>query len=266
MTNTERLDLFKVPSDPAEQETTNFNTETMMNENWEKIDKKVAVLGSDGKIPSDQIDIDTSNLATKQELQTVDNKVTTHSADYTQFKSDTESDIEDLQNDINNIELKAEKVELNSDKFDSTDVLGGMEELFTNVSDGKSLIGTAITDVDEDVDVPANPTFQQLVDAIERISIGREWAEGSGSLAWNEQTLSVNGLSFKPTIILAQAIGTHSGRELTVYAELTTLIINSKVPTSGNAGISDTKLYDDGFSLEISKGSSAKEVEWIAFE
>src|SRR5699024_5500034 len=40
-------------------------------------------------------------------------------------------------------------------------IVGALNELFTNVSDGKNLIGGAITDVDEEVIVPADATFEQ---------------------------------------------------------------------------------------------------------
>lgn len=46
----------------------------------------LATLGADGKVPANQLDVDTSNLATKTEVTLVDDKLTTHTADYTQFK------------------------------------------------------------------------------------------------------------------------------------------------------------------------------------
>ncbi len=54
----------------------------------EAIDAKVgtagglAQLGEDGKLPPSQIGVDPSDLATKQELQAVDGKLTSHKADY----------------------------------------------------------------------------------------------------------------------------------------------------------------------------------------
>lgn len=51
--------------------------------------------------------------------------------------------------------------------FIATELEGAMQELFTSVSNGKTLVGTAITDkASNDIIVPTNPSFQQLADAI----------------------------------------------------------------------------------------------------
>jgi hypothetical protein len=39
LTTTPNLGLYRVPESQAERDTTNFNTKTMLNENWDKIDK-----------------------------------------------------------------------------------------------------------------------------------------------------------------------------------------------------------------------------------
>lgn len=65
--NTKRLRLLK--KDPATDGNDTFNIKTMLNENWDKIDERVALLDPEtGKLPADQLEIDTSGLATKQEL------------------------------------------------------------------------------------------------------------------------------------------------------------------------------------------------------
>lgn len=51
--NTERLGLLK--KDPVLDGADTFNLKTMLNDNWDKIDEKVAVLGPDGKIPVEQM-------------------------------------------------------------------------------------------------------------------------------------------------------------------------------------------------------------------
>lgn len=67
--NTTRLGLLK--KDPVTEGTQTFNIKTMMNDNWDILDEKVAILDPlTGKVPADQLEIDTSNLATKQELTT----------------------------------------------------------------------------------------------------------------------------------------------------------------------------------------------------
>ncbi len=63
-------------------------------------------------------------------------------------------------------------IEDEDENFVATDVEGALEELFTNVSDGKDLIAGAITDKDENVVIPSNPTFGDLADGIGEISSG----------------------------------------------------------------------------------------------
>lgn len=51
--NTPRLGLYK--KDPITDANDTFNIQTMLNDNWDKIDGKVAILGPDGKILSEQL-------------------------------------------------------------------------------------------------------------------------------------------------------------------------------------------------------------------
>lgn len=51
--NTPRLGLYK--KDPTADANDTFNIQTMLNDNWDKIDGKVAILGPDGKILSEQL-------------------------------------------------------------------------------------------------------------------------------------------------------------------------------------------------------------------
>lgn len=51
--NTQRLNLLK--KDPVADGADTFNIETMLNENWEKIDKGVVILDDTGKIPEEQL-------------------------------------------------------------------------------------------------------------------------------------------------------------------------------------------------------------------
>ena len=84
--------------------------------------------------------------------------------------------------------------------FVATNIEGAMQELFTNVSNGKELVGRAITDVDDSVVIPTDPTFQQLVNAIGQISTGRKWASGVGSSSGS--LLTVTGLDFEPSYVI----------------------------------------------------------------
>ena len=50
---TKRLNLLK--KDPVADGADTFNIETMLNENWEKIDKGAVILDETGKIPEEQL-------------------------------------------------------------------------------------------------------------------------------------------------------------------------------------------------------------------
>lgn len=55
--NTKRLGLLK--KDPVADGNDTFNIKTMLNDNWDAIDAKVAVLGADGKVPAEQLSVAT---------------------------------------------------------------------------------------------------------------------------------------------------------------------------------------------------------------
>lgn len=52
-TTTENLGLFKY--DPSTDGAQTFNIKKALNDNWDKIDEKVPVLGEDGKVPESQL-------------------------------------------------------------------------------------------------------------------------------------------------------------------------------------------------------------------
>lgn len=64
----------------------------------------------------------------------------------------------------------ASSVPVTSENFESTNVAGALDELFTSVSNGKSLIATAITD--KGVPTSSSDSFQVMVNNIEQISGG----------------------------------------------------------------------------------------------
>lgn len=110
--------------------------------------------------------------------------------------------------------------------FVATEVEGAMAELFQNVSNGKTAVGTAITGVDPTVVIPTNPTFAQLATGIGQISTGKKFAKGetvapSNGIPfenYNNTSISVSpfvkvsGLDFVPRIVIvtnkATPIGT----------------------------------------------------------
>lgn len=101
--NTPRLGLYK--KDPISDANDTFNIQTMLNDNWDKIDGKVAILGPDGKILSEQLpqqslpsasttqagivqlddtltSTSTMKAATANAVKRVNDAVVAHSADY----------------------------------------------------------------------------------------------------------------------------------------------------------------------------------------
>lgn len=122
-----------------------------------------------------------------QDLQVIvdENKddLATHLADYTQLKGNLSTLKTTAKDSIPNI----------------------VNELFTNVSDGKSLVGGAITGVDENVVIPTDPTFNDLATAIGQISTGKKWMEGSANFTIPSTGTHVieSGiqLGFKPRLI-----------------------------------------------------------------
>ena len=71
---------------------------------------------------------------------------------------------------ISTEEMSAENVTLDSENFDSNNVKGALNELFTSVSDGKTLIAGAITD--KGVQTSPSATFQQMAENIQDIPVG----------------------------------------------------------------------------------------------
>lgn len=63
-TNTSRLGLLKKDTTTDGNDT--FNIKTMLNDNWDLIDAKVATLGADGKVPAEQLSISVSDASTTQ--------------------------------------------------------------------------------------------------------------------------------------------------------------------------------------------------------
>lgn len=122
--------------------------------------------------------------------------------------------------------------------FTATNVEGALKEAiekansaFTSASNGKQLVGNAITGVDNSVVIPTDPTFQQLADGIGQISTGKKWVSlSSGVLLHsnNGGTRTYNyshSLGVTPTLLIFRTYNvSSSGIEtlsaLQVYATL----------------------------------------------
>lgn len=93
-----------------------------------------------------------------------------------------------------------------------TDVVSAVNELFQNVSDGKSSIATAITAKGQNV--TGDSTFAEMVIAIENITMesmgGKKFATGSFTPD-SSFRVTVSGLSFAPKAIVVLAAGSPGG-------------------------------------------------------
>lgn len=81
-------------------------------------------------------------------------------------------------------------------------IVGAMNELFTNVSNGKDLVSGAITGVDDSVAIPTEPSFADLAGAIGEISTGKKWASGTGMEQGSSgDEVLLPQLPFEPSIV-----------------------------------------------------------------
>ena len=152
--------------------------------------------------------------------------------------------------------------------FTATEVEGAMSELFTNVSDGKNLVGGAITGIDSSVTIPTNPTFSDLSNAIGEISTGLKSATGtttSTNRGGEVNGFTVSGLDFMPTIVIA-AHGAQ-GSHVSVLVTAATTLPKLAYYYSSDDIVKDT-IYNtvnaSGFSLQTT--SSYIEFNWIAIQ
>ncbi|MCS5499797.1 hypothetical protein NY607_01600 [Lysinibacillus sp. A4] len=140
--------------------------------------------------------------------------------------------------------------------FVAENIEEGMKELFTNVSNGKQLIGTAITDVDNSLVVPTNPTFQNLANSIRSISTGKKWASGYSA----SDTIAVSGLPFNPFMVVV--IGNDQFSVITNLQKATNGYIFYRTTNGGNYYVSTASIANNGFNIRMRYSG----VTWYAFE
>lgn len=160
---------------------------------------------------------------------------------------------------------------------DKTTIVSALNELFTNVSNGKSLVGGAITDVDDSVVIPTDPTFNDLAIAIGQISTGKKWA--SGSVTDDNGTITVTGLDFLPNVIVVYSTLRHEWLTYIANTQLMhflngTWFYYDYIKSSGNnmdvqgfaLGDNGTYVNNTGFSLSLGGGSQGFIYNWYAYE
>jgi hypothetical protein len=269
--NTTKLNLYKKNPDTDGNDT--FNIETMLNENWDKIDQNVATLEdvqqsetnandytdtkfSNVSYPVTTVNAKTGNVSlTKSDigLGNVDNVQQASKTEFNELKQSTLShSADDMAHGI------GDKTTLQT--TNNTTIVGAINELFTNVSDGKSLVGGAITDVDPNVLIPTEPTFQELANAIGGISSGKKLASGSITPSVSgDFDIPVN-LDFIPSVFIAKwalsyhAIGFYDPSDESVWRSYTSSY--------------EKKVYEPSntYNVKVSGASSSYEIYWLAYE
>ena len=166
-------------------------------------------------------------------------------------------------------ETKATQTLIESSNFVSVNVEGAMNELFTNVSNGKDLVGGAITDVDDSVVIPTDPSFGDLADAIGSISTGKKWASGETKThlrSTNVYSIFVTGLDFKPAIII-----TLPKNKISSASYLTTVANMTQYGASEDINYPDFNrpfdaITDNSFMIRVASSVVGEDFVWIAFE
>lgn len=261
--NTSRLGLLK--KDPVADGNDTFNIKTMLNDNWDKIDQKVALLGSDGKLDPSQID--TSGLATKQELAAHQADETTHG-------------------------IGDKKTLLTTNK---TTIVASLNELFQFANDGKtniaSVIGSPATNGDTFAQLKthiqnakskgaANLTakgtiasdtesLDSLMSKIANVNTGKKWASGTITLTSNNYN-SISGLTFKPSIIVLYHLTTgyyytFIGTPDRGFNTMTMWMGGFDNYNSNITGISDKSVTVNNDGITFYSRSNAT-FNWVAFE
>lgn len=159
-------------------------------------------------------------------------------------------------------------------------IVGAMNELFTNVSNGKTLVGAAITGVDDSLVVPTDPTFQDLADLISDISVGAVGvATSSGSYTFtndwgttvNLPLLTVTGLGFSPKVVAISTRSTNSGYGTILFpTKINGPVISNNSdarvfcsPSSVLRLMGNATITSDGFSLPTTQPTN---YTWYAFK
>ena len=261
-TNTSRLGLLK--KDTATDGNDTFNIKTMLNDNWDLIDAKVATLGADGKVPAEQLSI-------------------TAPAD----ASTTQKGVVMLEDSVASTSVtKAATPKSVKTAYDLA------QSAFQSASDGKILVANAITAKGQTAS--GNDTFAQLATAISAISVGRRTMTGtvksssttaSFQYAGSTSTVLKNYVSssvleFKPSYIFTFGVDISGLLRLTIYfkSPIDTFYNGEsiKMASFGTGGVNQSSysfrgdastaaVSDTSFTLPTDATANT-DVNWVAIE
>lgn len=138
-------------------------------------------------------------------------------------------------------------------------------EAFTSASNGKTLVGNAITGVDDSVVIPTDPTFQELADGIGNISTG---LVSSPLYAGTDEIYTDNSLVNRPSSASGKDDIFHKAKEIrvgfsgsirvkfdigitqTTYSGLGQIFINNEPVGIERRGYTDYRTYLEDFTVQ----------------
>lgn len=225
------------------------------------------------------VNIDTSKLATKEELSSASTYIQQEMNDLEQTVVAHQAD---LASQASGKGASLIGINDSANQFTATNVEGALSELFTSVSNGKTQVANAITAKGQTAS--GNDTFAQLATAISAINTGKKWASGTVTSVNTNTTIS--GLPFTPSYVFFYSTHRTNTSEsqkalfglLTKDALLTLVASNSTTKTTyyGYTVRVDTSTNTVSYlgSSNISSGTiilptattSAFDFNWIAFE
>lgn len=165
-------------------------------------------------------------------------------------------------------------------------VMDRANEAFTSADNGKKAIRQAIIGVDDGVNVPTNPSFDELAKAIGSISTGAKFAKGTGVLKYGRNGdkaidtstyLEVSGLDFKADLVFIRGSkNSNANNERSLYYSgnvLESEYTSRNIWWHHSSHASQTELLggdhggyvsDTGFSIMISRFREEGTVTWVA--
>lgn len=239
--NTPRLGLLK--KDPIADGADTFNIKKMLNDNWDAIDDQVALVDENGKVVNK--DGTPAGGVSVEDFEDLQTEVTTHKAD----------DATDAHNATN--------ISFSDAEMTATNVREGILEAFMLGNSTKEDLVDKLLLLDDSLPITYESSWVDILASISQISTGKKWASGEDQ-SLNIGRLTIEGLSFKPSIIVARrSDGSGSGHLLTntflTDYDTVTYVIGGSTTDGGSSFIST-----DGFSMYGLNGSAM--YSWRAIE
>jgi hypothetical protein len=254
--NTPRLNLYK--KDPVADANDTFNIQTMLNDNWDKIDSDVAK-----KAELDAHLADTATGAHKAKniaVEDLNNRFTA-------------TDVEGVLNELFTF--------ANDGKTSIASVIGSpatsgdtFATLANHIQNAKNKGATNLTN--KGVSASGTESLDSLMSKIANVNTGKKWASGTTINSNLNNGISIRGLSFAPSIFIIYTTeynSTYNGmlavgvKDNTIYYNGATRngLVSLKTASSQIVDIPSITWYSDGFMIAYSANANFT-IKWYAFE